>query len=236
MPRRSITVDELIHNLVDYFNQEKQNNGPLIPLTAVHARVSDALKIDTKTISNALRRHQNQDENKENEPQRKSLKTKDMDERQKVKSVLQFTTYTLLTKIKERGIVECKRTSLYHVLLDIGFFFKQTNNRKALCEKTSIASMRIKFLRSYITYKKQDIYKQFVYLDETWIFAKGSNKRIWQDSSSKCFKNLGGEGKRYIVLHAGTEDGFVEGADLIFSTTNKSSDYHDSMNSENFLK
>ncbi|KAK4885763.1 hypothetical protein RN001_002034 [Aquatica leii] len=71
MPRRSITVDELIHNLVDYFNQEKQNNGPLIPLTAVHARVSDALKIDTKTISNALRRHQNQDENKENEPQRK---------------------------------------------------------------------------------------------------------------------------------------------------------------------
>ncbi|KAK4882063.1 hypothetical protein RN001_005382 [Aquatica leii] len=113
MPRRSITVDELIHNLVDYFNQEKQNNGPLIPLTAVHARVSDALKIDTKTISNALR-HQNQDENKENEPQRKSLKTKDMDERQK--SEIRTTIYnmyinhehvtldTLLTKIKERAI------------------------------------------------------------------------------------------------------------------------------------
>ncbi|KAK4875951.1 hypothetical protein RN001_012373 [Aquatica leii] len=116
MPRRSITVDELIHNLVDYFNQEKQNNGPLIPLTAVHARVSDALKIDTKTISNALRRHQNQDENKENEPQQKSLKTKDMDERQK--SEIRTTIYnmyinhehvtldTLLTKIKERGEVE----------------------------------------------------------------------------------------------------------------------------------
>ncbi|KAK4886850.1 hypothetical protein RN001_003121 [Aquatica leii] len=119
MPRRSITVDELIHNLVDYFNQEKQNNGPLIPLTAVHARVSDALKIDTKTISNALRRHQNQDENKENEPQRKSLKTKDMDERQK--SEIRTTIYnmyinhehvtldTLLTKIKEREaeILKC---------------------------------------------------------------------------------------------------------------------------------
>ncbi|KAF5300315.1 hypothetical protein FQA39_LY11172 [Lamprigera yunnana] len=83
MPPRSITVDESIHNLVEYFNKEKQNNGPLTPLTAVHARISDALKIDTKTISNALRRHQNQEENKENEPRQKSLKTKDMDQQQK---------------------------------------------------------------------------------------------------------------------------------------------------------
>ncbi|KAK4887437.1 hypothetical protein RN001_003708 [Aquatica leii] len=121
MPRRSITVDELIHNLVDYFNQEKQNNGPLIPLTAVHARVSDALKIDTKTSSNALRRHQNQDENKENEPQRKSLKTKHMDERQK--SEIRTTIYnmyinhehvtldTLLTKIKEEVLKNARKAA-----------------------------------------------------------------------------------------------------------------------------
>ncbi|KAF5281705.1 hypothetical protein FQA39_LY17726 [Lamprigera yunnana] len=115
MPRRSITVDESIHNLVEYFNKEKQNNGPLTPLTAVHARVSDALKIDTKTMSNALRRHQNQEENKETEPRQKSLKTKNMDQQQK--SEIRNTIYnmyinhehvtldTLLTKMKERALI-----------------------------------------------------------------------------------------------------------------------------------
>ncbi|CAH1366320.1 unnamed protein product, partial [Tenebrio molitor] len=44
------------------------------------------------------------------------------------------------------------------------------------------------------------------------------------------------EGKRYIILHAGSRNGFITGADLVFSSTNKSSDYHDSMNAANFKK
>jgi hypothetical protein len=79
-------------------------------------------------------------------------------------------------------------------------------------------------------------YKQFVYLDETWIFAKGGFKRSWDDDSSKCVKHTGSEGKRYIILHAGSRNGFITGADLVFSSTNKSSDYHDSMKAANFKK
>lgn len=41
---------------------------------------------------------------------------------------------------------------------------------------------------------------------------------------------------RYIVLHAGSEDGFVENASLVFKSGTKSGDYHDSMNSANFEK
>lgn len=40
---------------------------------------------------------------------------------------------------------------------------------------------------------------------------------------------------RYIILHAGNEDGFIPGAELIFTSNSKNSDYHGDMNRENFL-
>ncbi|KAB0796399.1 hypothetical protein PPYR_10460, partial [Photinus pyralis] len=44
------------------------------------------------------------------------------------------------------------------------------------------------------------------------------------------------DGKRYIIIHAGGKNGFIEGSSLIFSSTNKSFDYHDNMNAELFEK
>ncbi|KAG7310300.1 hypothetical protein JYU34_003055 [Plutella xylostella] len=41
-------------------------------------------------------------------------------------------------------------------------------------------------------------------------------------------------GKRYIVVHAGSETGFVPNALLIFSTKSRLADYHHDMNAENF--
>lgn len=37
-------------------------------------------------------------------------------------------------------------------------------------------------------------------------------------------------------MHAGSEEGFVPGALLVFSTKSKSADYHDDMNATNFMK
>lgn len=49
MPRRILEVDELIRNLHEYFTAEKNNFGPITPVTEVHKRVTEALKIsDTK--------------------------------------------------------------------------------------------------------------------------------------------------------------------------------------------
>lgn len=39
---------------------------------------------------------------------------------------------------------------------------------------------------------------------------------------------------RYIVLHAGNKDGFIPGAELVFSSKSKG-DYHGEMNQNNFL-
>ncbi|KAJ8885675.1 hypothetical protein PR048_011873 [Dryococelus australis] len=40
-------------------------------------------------------------------------------------------------------------------------------------------------------------------------------------------------GKRAIVVHAGIEMGFIEGAELINDSRSASADYHDEMNREN---
>jgi transposase len=142
----------------------------------------------------------------------------------------------LLKRLQEKHLFEHSRSRLYRLMQEIGFRFKKSSNRKALCEQKHVVVLRQRFLREYVHLLETRTYKQFVYLDETWIFAKGGFKRSWDDGSSKCVKHTGSEGKRYIILHARSRNGFITGADLVFSSTNKSSDYHDSMNAANFKK
>lgn len=44
------------------------------------------------------------------------------------------------------------------------------------------------------------------------------------------------KGKRYIIVHAGSEQGFVPNALLIFTGTNKNEDYHSKINKINFTQ
>lgn len=43
-------------------------------------------------------------------------------------------------------------------------------------------------------------------------------------------------GRRWIIVHAGSETGFVDNALLMFKADTKTGDYHDQMNAENFTK
>lgn len=48
------------------------------------------------------------------------------------------------------------------------------------------------------------------------------------------FKTPSGAGKRIIILHIGSEDGFLEGADLCFIGKKGTGDYHNEMNSAHY--
>lgn len=50
------------------------------------------------------------------------------------------------------------------------------------------------------------------------------------------WKPEGYDGKRFIVLHAGTSKGFILNADLLYTSRSKLSDYHGDMNSVIFTK
>ena len=45
-----------------------------------------------------------------------------------------------------------------------------------------------------------------------------------------------GRGQRLIVVHGGGEEGWIEGADLVFRSKTNSPDYHDEMNSEHYME
>ena len=65
------------------------------------------------------------------------------------------------------------------------------------------------------------------------VFIK--NLKSNDDASKSKRRRTATEGKRFIVLHAGSIR-FAEDESLVFSTKNKSTNYHDNMNSENFEK
>lgn len=118
---------------------------------------------------------------------------------------------------------------------DLGFKYSRVNGRRVILEKPSIAFKRTCFLCQYMDLKSRNF--KFVFLDETWIFQGGSYKqRTWQDvhiRSSPVKSTC--QGKRYIVLHAGGEDGFIPGASLVFASSSTQGDYHGQMNGQNFM-
>ena len=71
---------------------------------------------------------------------------------------------------------------------------------------------------------------------------------VWQDTTIKCRRQAfldglttglqqpSGKGERLIVLHAGNEEGFVKGAELVFRAKKGTGDYHEEMDGPRFEK
>ncbi|KAH9638425.1 hypothetical protein HF086_007732 [Spodoptera exigua] len=72
--------------------------------------------------------------------------------------------------------------------------------------------------------------------DETYIHNTYHAKNCWQSKEEPGLFTSESAGSRWIIAHAGSEYGFINNALLIFKSQSKSSDYHDDMNSTNFLK
>ena len=85
-------------------------------------------------------------------------------------------------------------------------------------------------------------------MDETYIHEGHVARRAWMDSTIKtpwqAFQNgltLGnprpkGKGRRVILAHIGSEDGFLPNAEMVWVSKQKNpvTDYHGDMNSDQF--
>lgn len=144
------------------------------------------------------------------------------------------TLRTLKDELENKQLVEIGTTSLSVLLKEIGFKYKRDDNRRALTERLNITVARSVFLRKYIENLNSN-FRRIVFLDETWIFSKGTKTKSWQDDNIKSVRKPEGyDGKRFIIVHAGTADGFIDGASLIFPSKSTTGDYHGDMNSELF--
>lgn len=105
-------------------------------------------------------------------------------------------------------------------------------------ERSSISAKREAYLR--IVMENRDLpeeqQKDVIYLAECYIHQSFKLKKCWQSVNISGVKQNVSKGKRYVVIHAGSKNGFVPNALLIFSGTNKKEEYHSDMNKQNFTK
>lgn len=121
---------------------------------------------------------------------------------------------------------------------DLGYQFKRCyQKRLALIERPQIQAWRAKYLRRMKENDSLDDNKRpVIYLDETWIHAHYTVKKCWQTATDVGVRRNDSPGRRWIIVHAGSETGFVDNALLMFKADTKTGDYHDQMNAENFTK
>ncbi|KAL4126790.1 hypothetical protein QTP88_010999 [Uroleucon formosanum] len=103
------------------------------------------------------------------------------------------------------------------------------------------------FSRASLHRLLKDLNFEYSKRDETWLNAGDVPNKIWVDrtiqSSRDAFlKGLSsgaakpsGKGKRLIVLHIGSEDGFAPGGLLSFQSKKDTGDYHNEMNGDTFF-
>ncbi|XP_022174483.1 uncharacterized protein LOC111036671 [Myzus persicae] len=145
---------------------------------------------------------------------------------------------------EDKDLPDFSRTSLYRLLKSMDFEYVKQGRNSALIEKTEIVDWRRRYLRAIRRYREEG--RPIYYLDETWVNAGDVPHKVWCDKSIKSARDAtskglttgavkpSGKGKRLIVCHIGSEDGFVPDSLLCFESKKNTQDYHDEMNGECF--
>ena len=116
----------------------------------------------------------------------------------------------------------------------MGFKYKKQQNKRSYYEEPRIANQRAKFLTRM---KNREEKKTVVYLDETWMHTHDAIARSWVEKDEVTGGTLGGISrprKRLIILHAGSEDGWIPNCDLVYQSIEEEGDYHEEMNHQIF--
>ncbi|CAK1578045.1 unnamed protein product [Parnassius mnemosyne] len=141
----------------------------------------------------------------------------------------------LRAKLRADIKFEGSEKSLRRIIKELGFKWKATeSNRKVLIETSAIRLLRINYIEKLRQYRQQN--RPIVYTDESYVHATHTTPKGWTDGSSKGIKKPLSKGQRVVIVHAGSETGFVPNALLTFKSGMKSGDYHDDMNFENYEK
>ncbi|KAK7590194.1 hypothetical protein V9T40_001807 [Parthenolecanium corni] len=134
------------------------------------------------------------------------------------------------------------RTSLYRILLKLGFKFGRVKRESMLIERSDIIAWRRSFLCDVRRYRQEG--RTLYYLDETWLNCGHSANYAWRDTTvtsareakarrlSCGFQQLN-KGQRFIIVHIGSKNGFVDGGLYTFQSR-KTVDYHEEMDSSFF--
>lgn len=134
---------------------------------------------------------------------------------------------------------EIPSATLWRCLKRWGFVHGSGKNRSSLKERAYVIFARRKYLRVKRANRNPDgsLKRAEVYLDETYINKNHSSRFTWYlEEEGPWVNKPSGKGPRFIIVHAITKDGWVDGAELVFEAKKRSGDYHGQMDWENFSK
>lgn len=154
------------------------------------------------------------------------------------------TLDTVLAAINsDPDLPDLSRTSLSRILHKLQFVYEKRNRKSMLIDREEIVRWRRSYLRKIKDYRRAN--RKIYYLDETWVTAGHTTGKAWVDRSVKSYRdaflrglstgieNPTGKGNRLIIVHIGSETGFVDGGLYVFEAS-KSADYHAEMTGEVF--
>ncbi|KAJ0183753.1 hypothetical protein K1T71_000176 [Dendrolimus kikuchii] len=129
-----------------------------------------------------------------------------------------LTLAKLRTSLREDINFQGSITTLHRILQSIGLKYKRCQSkRKLLMERYDITAWRSKYLER-IRRSRNVQKKHVVYLDETYIHNTYHAKSCWQIEEEPAMFVSESSGSRWIIAHAGTENGFVNGALLMLKS------------------
>jgi len=138
------------------------------------------------------------------------------------------------------------RTSFQRLLKSMDFEYTKRDRNSALTEREDLVTWRRSYISDIRRYREEG--RTIYFLDETWVNAGDCSSRVWVDQTIQSHRdaflrglttgsrNPTGKGKRIIVLHIGSAEGFVAGGLLCFESNKNTSDYHDEMNGNTFFE
>jgi transposase len=149
----------------------------------------------------------------------------------------------LCTLREDETISDIRRDALWKILREMNFRWEKVNRKSLLIEKDEIICWRRNYLRSIRDFRKEN--RKIYYLDETWLNEGYTVGKMWHDknitSSRQAYLNglsvgikpPSGKGKRLIITHIGSRDGFLKEGLLAFESV-RTGDYHEDMNADVF--
>lgn len=129
------------------------------------------------------------------------------------------------------GLPNFKRTSLYLIIKKLDFIFTKRKRCSVLTEREDLLVWRHNYVYDIRRYRRES--RSIYYLDEMWINAGDCVNEVWvnktvqskHDAFDKGLTtgapNMTGKGTRLIVLHIGSDKGFLDGGRYVLDQKKK---------------
>ena len=126
-------------------------------------------------------------------------------------------------------------STLKKIIFKLGFCWKKTKNNRQMLEKWyNIRVKCLQYFRQIKEYREEGC--SIIYMDETCIHSSHTTPYAWSDGSSQELFTPLSKGQRFIVIHAGGEQGFIPNAYVRFKSKQYTGDCHSDINYTNYEK